>query len=303
MVLVEPENPDNIGAVARAMKNMGLRNLRLVKPPRGWKRRGRKMAMKARDTLESARVFETVKEAVSDARLVIGTTRRMGPKRGLFIPFQTALQKLTAMPQSRAAILFGKESKGLSNRDLAMCDWVTTLPSHSDYSSINLAQAVMIIGFSIFTSQPLTPTLSLKGEGENKFPLSPQAGRGSTQFPLSPKGEGDNKFPLSPQAGRGSTQFLLSPKGEGDNKFPLSPQGRGQGEGIFVSKKEMNSVLERFREALSALNYEQEGRDVHERIVATLHRLLKRGGLLTSEARMLKGLSRRICERYNTLHG
>lgn len=251
MVLVEPENPDNIGAAARAMKNMGFQDLRLVNPPLGWKIKGRKMAMKARDTLESSRVFKSVKEAVRDARLVIGTTRRAGPKRGLFIPFQTALQKITASPRSSAAIrrlrrllrgddcsaaiLFGKESKGLSNHDLAMCDWVTTLPSHPGYPSINLAQAVMIVAFSIFTHRRLPQEIS-----------------------------------------------------------------RGL---LYVSKEEMNSVLDRFREALSALNYESEGRDVHERIVATLHRLFKRGGLLTSEARMLKGLSRRICERYNTRHG
>ena len=237
MVLVEPENPDNIGAVARAMKNMGLQDLRLVRPPRGWKRKSKKMAMKARDTLESARVFRSVKEAVSDARLVIGTTRRTGPKRGSFIPFYAAVQKISAMPQSDAAVLFGKESKGLSNRDLAMCDWLTTIPSHPGYPSINLAQAVMIVAFSIFTF----------------FRTQPES---------SPA-----------RIGKSERKGLL-----------------------YVSKEEMSSVLERFREALSALNYEREGRDVHERIVATLHRLLKRGGLLTSEARMLKGLSRRIVE-------
>lgn len=233
MVLVEPENPDNIGAVARAMKNMGLRDLRLVRPPKSWTKKGGKMAMKARDTLEAASVYASVKDAVSDARLVIATTRRSGPKRGIFIPFESALQKIATASPACVAVLFGKESKGLANRDLAICDWVTAIPSHPDYPSINLAQAVMIVAFSLFTAAP-----------------------------------------------------------------PSRPSRKGL---LYVSKEEMNSVLDRFREALSALNYEEEGRGVHERIVTTLHRLLKRGGLLTSEARMLKGLSRRICER-NPVH-
>jgi len=149
ILLVEPENPDNIGAVARAMKNMGLRDLRLVCPPRLWKSKGKKMAVSAYDVLQKAHVFKSVEEAVSDSHLVIGTTRRGGPRRGSFLKFEETLEKIKKTKAShRVTLMFGKESKGLDNPSLNRCDWVTTIPVHPDMPSINLAQAVMIFAFS-----------------------------------------------------------------------------------------------------------------------------------------------------------
>ena len=154
IILVETENPDNIGAAARAMKNMGLGDLRLVRPPAFWKRKGRKLAMAARNVLEKASVFRTLEAAVHDAGLVIGTTRREGRRRGRFLSFSEALERVrrTVSAGKKAAIVFGKESKGLSNKHLVCCDWMTRIPSHPDYPSINLAQAVMIIAFSLYGS-------------------------------------------------------------------------------------------------------------------------------------------------------
>ncbi len=227
-ILVEPENPDNIGAAARAMKNMGLEDLRLVKPPADWKSKGRKMAVNAADLLEKARAFESLEEALSDCHFVIGTTRRSGPKRGVFISFPEALHRLrkTSGKKQTAAVLFGKESKGLDNAALRRCNFLTALPAHSGYPSLNLAQAVMVTAFSLFSFE--------------------------------------------------------EKKGAAGSPPDLVPQ------------KDIEDILEGIRLALRALDYKT---GLQDRITATFHGLLKRGGLIESEAQMLRGLCRRICDR------
>ena len=151
IVLVEPERPGNIGAVARAMKNMGFFDLRLIRPPKNWEELGKKMAVQAHDILDKASVFSSVRRAVSDRQWVIATTRRQGMRRGIFRDFKQAIAEIHRESHHRhVAILFGKESKGLSNRDLAACDWAMTIPSHPGYPSINLAQAAMLVLFSLF---------------------------------------------------------------------------------------------------------------------------------------------------------
>lgn len=149
-VLVEPENPDNIGAAARALKNTGIEDFRLVKPPRAWKSRSKKMAVWAYDQIRKARVFPDLKKAVKDCHVVIGTTCRRGAYRGQHLDFNEAIELAqNAGAQSRVAFLFGKESKGLSNEDVAVCDYVITIPTSKSYTSLNLAQAVLIAGFKL----------------------------------------------------------------------------------------------------------------------------------------------------------
>lgn len=170
IILVEPENPDNIGAVSRAMKNMGLSSLRLVLPPKDWKQKGAKMAVAAADLLQSAEVFETLEEATADMHRVVATTRRGGPKRGIFHPFAAAVKKISEVSRKhKVALLFGKESKGLDNRAIALSDWTITIPASREYPSINLAQAVMITAFSLFArSEKLQDRESVRGY-ESKF--------------------------------------------------------------------------------------------------------------------------------------
>jgi len=227
IILVESENPDNIGAAARAMKNTGLRDLRLVAPPPGWKERGRTMAVSARDVLERARVFCHLKEALKDVHLTVGTTRRARKREGYFLEFDKALEKIAfTSPCKRVALVFGKESKGLANRDLLLCDWFTTIPSHPAYPSINLAQAVMILAFSLYR---------LKAKGSLR-----------------------------------------------------------KNELEFLPHKEVENALHSFAEALGALEYKSI---LAERIGLTFQAMIKRSGLVQSEAQMIKGISRRIRER------
>ena len=113
-VLVEPREPGNIGASARAIKNMGFKNLCLVRPLSEITDEARWLAHNALDILESARVFDSLEEAVRDKSIVVGTTRRTGKNRGLSMPVQDGCEfLLQRRGENRVAILFGREDKGL----------------------------------------------------------------------------------------------------------------------------------------------------------------------------------------------
>ena len=150
IILVSPENPDNIGAVARAVKNMGFAELRLVEPPRAWRVKAKKMAVSAEDILKKGKEYDSLQEAIQDLGLVIGTTRRAGGQRGAFLPFDKAISKVRGSSSSqKIGIVFGRESKGFSNEDSALCDYLVTVPTGPSYPSLNLAQAVMVMLFAL----------------------------------------------------------------------------------------------------------------------------------------------------------
>jgi len=150
VILVCPENPDNIGAVARAVKNMGFSDLRLVTPPQGWRTKARKMAVSAEDVLKQALVFSSLQKAISDLGVVVGTSRRGGGHRGAFLPFDAGISKIREVTlRQKVGIVFGRESKGLSNDESDLCDYLVTIPTGAVYPSLNLAQAVMVMLFAL----------------------------------------------------------------------------------------------------------------------------------------------------------
>jgi TrmH family RNA methyltransferase len=150
IILVSPENPDNIGAVARAIKNMGFEDLRLVAPPKGWRVKAKKMAVAAEDILGKGETYPSLQGAIQDLGLVIGTTRRLGGHRGAFLSFDKTIAKIRASAfQQKIGIVFGRESKGLANEDSALCDHLVTIPAAPSYPSLNLAQAVMVTLFAL----------------------------------------------------------------------------------------------------------------------------------------------------------
>src|SRR5512143_2572582 len=111
-VLVEPREPGNIGASARAIKNMGFRNLCLVKPPPEMSEEGRWFARNAHDVLDSAEVYGSVEEAIKGKALVVGTTRRMGKRRGVILPVETGVIRVRDMAvNNKVAVLFGREAR------------------------------------------------------------------------------------------------------------------------------------------------------------------------------------------------
>lgn len=149
-ILVCPENPDNIGATARVLKNTGFSKLRLVKPPPKWRTKSKKMAMSATDLLKSAKTFLNLKKASADLQILFGMTRRASEKRGAFIGFSEGISKIKKdSGRLKIGLVFGCESKGLANKDIRLCDHLVTIPASRVYPSFNLAQAVMATLFSI----------------------------------------------------------------------------------------------------------------------------------------------------------
>lgn len=167
IILVEPQMGENIGASARAMLNFGLTELRLVKPRDGWpNERAVAMASRADRVLENARIFETTAEAVADLQYVYATTAR---QRDVIKKASTpngAATELRKKAHSGIAtgILFGKESVGLSADDVTLADSLISVPLNPDFSSINLAQAVLLVGYEWFQTEDDTPDHQMLNE-------------------------------------------------------------------------------------------------------------------------------------------
>jgi tRNA/rRNA methyltransferase len=157
IVLVEPQNPGNVGMVCRAMKNMGLSGLRLVNPCRTDHPEALKFSVAARDLLEAAVIFPTLKEALNDCPFSVATTRRHGKYRQeIFTPEEIAAKVGGAKGVGRVALVFGREDSGLTTDEVALCRWQATIPTASDFGSLNLAQAVLVFSYEIFREEGKT---------------------------------------------------------------------------------------------------------------------------------------------------
>ncbi len=153
-VLVEPKEAGNIGASARAMKNMGFRNLRLVNPPSPMNGEARWMAHNAHDVLDSAEIFTTLKDAICDISIVAGTSRRTGRKRGIFTSVEQGAKRLFEISASnKTAILFGREDRGLFNDEVEECGFLMSIPSSSKQPSLNLGHAVLLTAYELSMSE------------------------------------------------------------------------------------------------------------------------------------------------------
>jgi len=151
LVLVDTKTPGNVGAVARCMMNAGLSNLVLVRPPADQNSEAQKLAAGAHRVLEKAQAFSTLRDAVSDFGLVIGTSRHQSRWRKNFHTPRALAEKLMAyLSGNRVAIVFGNEVNGLENDDIALCHELISIPSSSAFPSLNLSHAVMVIAYELF---------------------------------------------------------------------------------------------------------------------------------------------------------
>lgn len=151
IVLVEPRLPENIGAAARAMNNMDIKRLIVVKPGSMDRDRIAKMATShTTDILENIEVHDDLKEALAPFRYIAGTTARVGSMRpALHTPKDLARDLISISKENEVAIIFGPEDRGLSNDHLTFCHTIISIPT-SEFSSLNLAQAVMILCYELF---------------------------------------------------------------------------------------------------------------------------------------------------------
>lgn len=154
VILFEPQYPENIGAAARACKNMGITELICVRPLNPEKERMLKMAThESAELIEAMPVFDSLEEAVKDFNYIVGTTARTGRQRGpYFTPREIAANLVPLSQDNKIGILFGSERTGLTNHELRLCQDIIHIPT-AEFMSINLAQSVMIVCYEIFLAQ------------------------------------------------------------------------------------------------------------------------------------------------------
>ncbi|MFN0193897.1 MAG: RNA methyltransferase [Aestuariivirga sp.] len=156
VVLVNPQLGENIGTAARAMANFGLHEMRIVEPRDGWPNKKAFTASSgAHWILEGATVFATLSEALTDMNFVLATTAR---PRGMIKDVVTPQQAGEDMRKrvgrgERVAILFGRERWGLSNDEISLADVIVTAPVNPAFASINIAQAVLLLGYEWYREQ------------------------------------------------------------------------------------------------------------------------------------------------------
>jgi tRNA/rRNA methyltransferase len=164
VVLVEPQEPMNVGAVARAMRNFGLARLYLVNPaPRvgpPWAREAYWLAVHAKEILDRAVAVDSLMEALADVQLVVATTGR--PRERYPAPVVPAWEVPARVlsVEGEVALVFGRETFGLTNEELALAHVIGTIPTAPEQPSLNLAQAVVVFAYELFKAVV----------GEGRFP-------------------------------------------------------------------------------------------------------------------------------------
>jgi tRNA/rRNA methyltransferase len=159
IILSHPQLGENIGAAARAMKNFGLSDLRLIAPKMAWPNdRAQVLASGAGDILEQARLHDDAAGALADFQLVLATTARgRDVLREILTPAEAAARLRDAAAKGiRTAILFGGERAGLDHDEISLCDALITIPTAA-MSSLNLGQAVLLLGYEWLKSADATP--------------------------------------------------------------------------------------------------------------------------------------------------
>ena len=152
VVLVRPQGGLNVGSVARIMKNFGVYDLAVVAPRADLLgEEARTMALSAIGILQRARICSSIAEATAGATYIVGATCRPRVLAAPVMPSRAAARRFARLTdRHRIAILFGREDKGLSNRDLETCRFLITIPSAGDFRSFNLAHAVGLVLYEVF---------------------------------------------------------------------------------------------------------------------------------------------------------
>ncbi len=174
VVLVSPQLGENIGMAARAMANFGLFDLQLVEPREGWDReKAIAAASGAFETVEKSTIFNSLTDALQDKHHVYATTARSrGMTKEVMTPAQAGLDMRERVARGeRVAVLFGRERYGLNNEEVSRADVIISAPVNPAYASLNIAQAVLLVGYEWFKHEALslgqaTPELpALEGPG------------------------------------------------------------------------------------------------------------------------------------------
>ena len=167
IVLVETTHPGNIGAVARAMKNMAMTNLWLVSPKIFPSAEATSRASGADDVLAKATVCQSLQEAIADCQIVIGASARCRtiswPE---MTPRECAEHVVPNRTDKKVAIIFGRENSGLKNHELDLCHFLLRIPCNSEYSSLNIAAAVQVVCYELYVTADLQESVVIGDRGK-----------------------------------------------------------------------------------------------------------------------------------------
>lgn len=153
IILVAPQMGENIGAAARAMKNFSIEELRIVNPRDGWpNEKAISMAVGASDIVNKAKIFANLSEAIADLEYVYATTAQTRSINKDYV----IVQKLSETWPStlKTGVMFGRESTGLTNEEITLANKIITINTNPKFSSINLAQAVLLVCYELFKETP-----------------------------------------------------------------------------------------------------------------------------------------------------
>lgn len=175
IVLVNTSHTGNIGSAARAMKTMGLKHLYLVNPVSKPDGKSHALAAGATDVLGNAVIVDTLEEAVAECGLVVGTSARSRTLSWPMLDSRECGAKLIEEAKNfKVALVFGRESSGLSNEELQQCNFHVCIDANPEYSSLNLAAAVQTLCYEIrmhYVAEQKAPYID-RAEQETQYPLS-----------------------------------------------------------------------------------------------------------------------------------
>ncbi|MFB0981096.1 MAG: tRNA (cytosine(32)/uridine(32)-2'-O)-methyltransferase TrmJ [Alteromonadaceae bacterium] len=185
VVLVNTSDCRNIGSAARAMKTMGLSELILVDPIEMPNGQAQALAAGATDVLKNAKVVGTLAEAISECGLVVGTSARSRTLPWPMLEPRGCGEKLVEEAHNfPVALVFGRESSGLTNDELQLCHFHVQIPANPDYSSLNLAMAVQTLSYEVRTSFLIDQQKAFKAKGENLSKNLPKKSVDEDEYPI-----------------------------------------------------------------------------------------------------------------------
>jgi len=270
-ILINPTHPGNIGAVARALKNMGLFNLTLVSPKEFPSKKAEMMASSAVDILNSATVVSTLEEALHDCTWALGFSGRLRkipmPTLGQYgdRPLREAMtqvvENLKKDPKFQVGLVFGQEQSGLANEDLEKCHYQVMIPANPDYTALNLAQAVQLAAYEF--RMAVVPTLT----------------------PSCEIGEG---LPVSTLSGEMGEVTLPRREGTPSPALPI-------GEGEFISHQDLEGLYKHLEQILSEIGFLKPEQSPY--LMTRLRHLFGRVGLDRIELNILRGILTAVKKR------
>ena len=148
-ILVRPQMGENIGSVARAIKNFNIKHLRIINPRCSWpNQKALATSVGAKDVLKSAKIYDSVEKSIGDLDIIFASTsriRKINKKTISVLNFKTKIKK-----RSKVGILFGPEASGLSNDEISCADYLVKIPSNKNFSSLNLSHSAIIFCYEVF---------------------------------------------------------------------------------------------------------------------------------------------------------